>query len=90
MSDAPSCMISEIRKARKQHRCCECPSPIMPGEHYEHVSGVWDGRGESFKTCEPCAVFRQQFMQDLDQYRFAVIVSFGHLWEEYSDFWDNN
>jgi len=59
--DAPACTIETWRKARKQHVCYECHLPIQPGERYQHISGIWDGRPDSFKTCEPCAQIRKDF-----------------------------
>lgn len=40
--------------ARKQHTCGECHGLIKPGEKYQLVSGCWDGRMDSCKTCMPC------------------------------------
>lgn len=48
------------RKARKDHRCCECRGLITKGETYEYHSGVWDGRPDSFKICSDCNVLRFQ------------------------------
>lgn len=46
-------------KARKQHKCCECRQPIEIGQQYQRVSGVWDGKFFTFKTCERCADLRE-------------------------------
>jgi len=46
------------RKARKQHKCYECSGVILPGETYEYVFGVWDGRADNFKTCSHCVDLR--------------------------------
>lgn len=43
------------RKARKQHRCCECMDTIQPGQRYEHIFSVFEGDVTIFKTCEFCA-----------------------------------
>src|SRR5690349_116120 len=59
MSDMPSVCREVERTARKAHRCCECREIIEPGEKYQYVSGVWDGRGDSFKTCLRCALVRR-------------------------------
>jgi len=58
--DPPDFYCAEIRTARKQHRCDECPSQIMPGEKYEHVTGKWPDSGgvSTFKTCERCRDLR--------------------------------
>ena len=50
-----------IRKARKEHWCCECRQEIAVGEVYEYVSGIWDGEPRSYKTCLSCAQLRSEF-----------------------------
>lgn len=71
--DGPSCFTESIRKARKEHQCYECRDPIKIGERYEYVSGIWDGRADSFKTCLLCAEIRAHF-------------SCGHGWV-YGEVW---
>lgn len=41
-------------RARKRYSCDECGTPILPGDRYENVFGVWDGWPTTFRTCEPC------------------------------------
>jgi len=48
------------RKARKAHRCCECKDLIRPGERYEHTTGLWDGRWETYRTCDDCVDTREK------------------------------
>lgn len=43
-------------RARKQHKCCECRLPILPGEYYHYAAGKWDGDFMAFKTCLACKV----------------------------------
>ena len=57
--EAPECISTEWRKARKEHRCIECHVPIAPGELYEFISGIWDGEPDSYKTCRACAFKRK-------------------------------
>jgi hypothetical protein len=45
-------------KARKLHRCCECNSPIQPGDRYERISGKWDGDMGTYTTCLFCEALR--------------------------------
>ncbi len=54
MSEIPSCFTQVNRKARKDHKCCECFETIQKGETYSYTSGVWDGTGQSFKQCTNC------------------------------------
>ncbi len=49
----------ETRKARKSHTCCECRRTIQPGEPYEHVWGVWEGKPDTYKTCQHCVGLRE-------------------------------
>jgi hypothetical protein len=72
--DTPSASTHVRRKARKDHRCCECDGVITPGTVYEYVSGIWDGRPASFKTCPLCAEIRSHFACD------GYI--FGALWDD--------
>jgi hypothetical protein len=45
--------------ARQPHKCYECGRTINPGERYESVFAVWDGRGETCKTCPHCLAIRE-------------------------------
>lgn len=45
--------------ARRLHTCCECRARIVVGEVYQRITGVWDGQGETFKTCMACWDARQ-------------------------------
>ena len=60
--DRPDASTTTIRRARKEHRCCECNAAIHPGETYEYRSGVWDGHGMDFKTCVECADLRRDYI----------------------------
>lgn len=57
--DPASVYHEKIRKARKEHICCECRETIKPGEKYEHVSGCWDGSWSTYKTCLVCLNIRK-------------------------------
>jgi hypothetical protein len=56
--DMPDCVTFTQRRARKQHKCCECRRPIMPGEKYEECSGIWDGEPNRYRTCSRCERIR--------------------------------
>ena len=49
-------------KARKQHRCCECHEPILPGQRYERIFVIFEGTPDSHKTCEFCATEYQRLL----------------------------
>jgi hypothetical protein len=52
--DPPEFYHREIRRARKEHKCCECGGRMLPGEQYEHVRGKWDGFVDTYDTCARC------------------------------------
>lgn len=51
MCEEPSVFIQHDRKARKEHKCCECGKTIEKGETYVVSSGIWDGKPDRFKQC---------------------------------------
>lgn len=55
-----------IRKAAKPHRCCECGETIETGQHYESVSGLWDGQWSNYKTCPKCAQLQHLLSTETD------------------------
>lgn len=57
--DPPSVYRKAEHKARKQHKCHECSRLVQPGERYEVVFGIWDGRSDIFKTCSRCLALRE-------------------------------
>jgi hypothetical protein len=54
--DGETCSIYEriMRKARKEHWCCECGDPIPKATTYEYVAMLFDGHWSHCKTCVPC------------------------------------
>lgn len=59
--DGPEFYTQTKKKARKEHRCVECRETIEKGTKYEHVSGKWDGRTDTFRTCLSCVEIRDHF-----------------------------
>jgi hypothetical protein len=57
--EQPDFWSEKLRKARKQHHCCECGSQINLGEVYHYCSGKWDDSINSFKTCLSCHKVRE-------------------------------
>ena len=43
------------RKAKKEHKCCECGDAIKLGERYEYIFCIFEGEPDNYKTCEFCA-----------------------------------
>jgi len=58
--ESPDIYQDKIVKARKVHRCCECDKDINPGQIYQVVRGLWDGRWSGYKTCMFCATVRER------------------------------
>lgn len=76
--DLPSVFSNEIRTARKEHKCCECPNPILPGQKYHLFKGCYEGKWERFKTCMECEDIRAECHK---LYRDDEGVAFGELRE---------
>ena len=76
--EMPSAYGHDIRKARKQHKCCECFGAIPTGEYYHYHHGVWDGRGASFKVCCDCELLRKEMDKDS---RWDEKTPFGYIGE---------
>lgn len=64
MCELPECFVKVTRRARKEHRCCECRGAIKPGELYHYASGIWLGKPDQFKTCAECQAMRDEVMAD--------------------------
>jgi len=70
MSEYPECYQEKSRRARKEHKCCECQSKINPGDRYKYISGVWNRRGQSFKLCLECHTIRGIVSSLADEFHF--------------------
>lgn len=42
------------RVARKQHQCCDCDTPIMPGQKHYVLKTLFDGRWDTSRRCQRC------------------------------------
>lgn len=65
-----------VRKARKQHYCCECQTTIESGERYKHTSALTrDREWYTSKTCLDCTSAS------------ALVCSWtvGQMWTEIED-----
>lgn len=49
---------TNVVKARKPCRCCECAQPIAVGEEYHRVKSLYDGHWNTYRTCVVCQWFR--------------------------------
>jgi hypothetical protein len=77
-------MTTTIRRARREHRCCECDGTIKVGDTYEYVSGVWDNQGASFKTCLACAGIRKWYVYECLP-RYECWPCYGDLIQDATD-----
>lgn len=75
------------RKAKKEHRCCECSGLIHVGEKHEYASGVWDGDFRAFRTCSSCETLRSECADITKETRSYDdgIFSFGELQTELNE-----
>lgn len=77
--DAAICYEEKIVKARKPHRCYECHDTIPAGEQYERVSGIWEGKWETYHFCLPCREIAHEFSEGA--------IQFGVMWEDFHENW---
>ena len=66
-------------KARKEHKCYECRRMIAKGETYERVSGLWEGKWETYRFCDCCSEIGLSLSCGGGR-------TFGMLWEEITDY----
>ncbi len=67
-------------KARKAHKCYECGEQIPIGAEHRCVTGLWDGKWETYRWCAACHEVVGEFSDG------ARV--FGSLWEEMEANWD--
>jgi len=77
-TDLPSVFSDTVRKARREHKCCECQGIIKPGEKYHIFKGCWEGKWDEFKTCLDCIEVRDEIRS---LYRDDEGPPFGDLGE---------
>lgn len=75
------------RKARKEHRCCECGGRIPPGAVYVYTFGEWDGDTTSYKQHLEC---RDLLEAIADEYCGGESPVYGSLMEEIGEYEDRD
>lgn len=62
MDDAelPRVYNTQMRCARKPHKCRECSDRIEVGHPYEVATGLYEWGWGEFKTCLPCVAVREE------------------------------
>jgi hypothetical protein len=76
--DFPSVFSDTVRKAHRDHKCCECERIIKPGDKYHLFKGCWDGKWDEYKTCLECDGIRAELRS---LYRSDECPAFGELFE---------
>jgi hypothetical protein len=77
--DLGAFVCTDMVRARKAHRCCECGDVIAIGATYERTSGKWEGDVSTFKTCAACVEIRGVL--------FCEGWSYGATWEDIRESW---
>jgi hypothetical protein len=76
-------------KARKQHQCCECRTPIAIGEQHYAIAGKWDGDLMTFRQhlecCQACRFIRDEM--NAGEPWEERCVGFGELFDWIADAW---
>ena len=54
------------RRARKEHKCCECKEIINPGDRYAYTFLIFEGEPHTFKRCSFCAEEVARLLRDND------------------------
>lgn len=80
--ELPSFYSVHDRKAKKQHKCCECSALILPGEVYVYCIGKWDDL-EVFKQHLLCANACRYVRDELSD---GECIGFGTLKEWHQDY----
>lgn len=52
--EMPTIFQTDMVKARKAYRCCECCGVIEKGELHRRCKGLWDNRWDIYRTCADC------------------------------------
>jgi hypothetical protein len=77
-TEMPSVFSDIVRKAHREHKCCECQQAIKVGEKYHLFKGCWEGKWSEFKTCMGCDELRREVGK---LYREDEWPAFGELGE---------
>lgn len=84
MCEIPSCYTQTNPKAIKDHVCVECKGVIKKGEHYQRITGIWEGKGATFKQCTECAELALEIRDEVsDPDEFPAFGELGYVCSEY-------
>ncbi len=76
---SPEFYFATTRKARKDHKCCECRGLIAKGQEYEAFTSKYDGRVSTEKTCYACADIRSVYSCG------ELSPAFGEMWNAFHE-----
>lgn len=79
----PAFLSVKTRRAKKEHKCCECLGTIPFCAQYEVATGKWDGEFVEFKTCLQCVALRKEVFE-----KSCYVL--GGISEEISQFDEEN
>lgn len=85
VDDTISVLSDERPRAKKPHRCGECHRTIEPGEHYERVTGLWEGELVTHKTCLQCCSVREWLANVCSGWVYSEVAEelLEHFYEGY-------
>lgn len=83
-AEPPDVYTAKWRKAAKDHVCCECRGTIHRGEKYFYLTGIWDGYGATYKTCQTCEHLRKDVEAELSLFGTEA-VPYGYLYQAVAD-----
>ena len=80
----------KVITARRQRRCPECGTPILPGQQYAKETGSWDGDFYSAVMCMPCKAFADRYVKSMRRSSMLnadeVSFTFGDIINEAAEF----
>jgi len=87
MTDSFDFQKTKVCKAAKEYQCCECETVIHIGDKYQNMFGVYEGYGDTFRTCLRCVEVRSQVQKtfEIDVMPIADMMQAVSDEIEYSD-----
>lgn len=76
----------ELRRARKEHRCCACGETVRRGDRYRVTNIVYEGTVDTYKHCLRCfrilkLLASEHRKRDTEQVP-EIELGCGHSWQE--------
>ena len=63
----------QVKRARKEHKCCECRRAIAPGEPYQFSKGLYDGTWDTWHMCQHCLIGAEWLVEQCGGYVYASV-----------------